>query len=133
MWYDRSMESADVERARQYRRRRDVQRHAQRESERLAWLERVCEAVRRIAPAHAGVRRVVVFGSLLRPGRFRPDSDVDLAVECDTLEAESAFWRALERALERDVDVRTLSGAVKAAAEGGGMEVYGRAYPGAEG
>ena len=54
------------------------------------------------------------------------DSDIDVAVECDSLEAESAFWRALERDLRRDVDVRPLAGAVAQAVEDWGERIYGR-------
>ena len=35
--------------------------------------------------------RAYLFGSLLRPGRFHAASDVDVAVECDDLEAETPF------------------------------------------
>ena len=47
-------------------------------------------------------------------------------MECDTLETESAFWRALERELERDVDVRPLSGTIAEAVANEGELVYGR-------
>ena len=95
---------ADLEAARKYRR--------EREAERQQWLRRMREAVSRLALHYPGVRRVYLFGSLVQPGRFRRDSDIDVAVECDTVETESAFWRALERALGRDVDVRPLTGAI---------------------
>lgn len=72
------------------------------------------------------MQRVYLFGSLVRPGQFRPDSDIDVAVECDTLETESAFWRALERELGRDVDVRSVTGAVAEAVTNEGEQIYGR-------
>jgi predicted nucleotidyltransferase len=116
----------DFRAARQYYRRREAQRRAQREAERQQWLQRVREAISRLALDYPGVRRAVLFGSLVKPGRFRPDSDIDIAVECDTLEVESAFWRALERDLGRDVDVRPLAGAVAEAVASGGEQVYER-------
>lgn len=115
--------------AREHYRRRKAQRHAQRERERLAWLARAQEAILRLAPCHPGVQEVYLFGSLLQPGRFRPDSDIDVAVICESLEAESAFWRALEHELQRDVDVRPATGAVAEAIASGGMRVYGRKDP----
>lgn len=116
----------DIEVARQYYYEREMRRRAQREAERQRWLQRVREAVACIASRYSGVRQVYVFGSLVQPGRFRSDSDIDVAVECDTLETESAFWRALERELERDVDVRPLSGTIAEAVANEGELVYGR-------
>ncbi len=111
--------------ARRYYREREARRRAQREAERQQWLQRTREAVARLALHCPGVRRAYLFGSLVTPGRFRPDSDIDVAVECDTLEAESAFWRALERELKREVDVRSLTGAIAEIVAQGGEQVYG--------
>ncbi len=119
------MTSPDLEAARQYYRERRARRQAQREAERQQWLQRVCEVVSRLALRYPGMRQVYLYGSLLQPGRFRPDSDIDLAVECDTLETESAFWRAVEQELGRDVDVRPLTGAIAEAVADGGKQVYG--------
>jgi len=116
----------DSRAAREHYREREARRRAQREAERRQWVDRVREAVSRLVPQHPGVRRVYLFGSLTQPGRFRPDSDIDVAMECDTLEAEGVFWRALERELERDVDVRPLVGAVAEAVARGGEQIYGR-------
>lgn len=116
----------DFETARRYYREREMRRRAQREAERQKWLQRVRETTSRVAPRYPGVRRVYLFGSLLEPGRFRPDSDIDVAVECDTLETEGAFWRALEQELKRDVDVRSLTGTIAEAVKHKGEQVYGR-------
>ncbi len=115
----------DIESARQYYRQREAQRRAQREAERCHWLQRVRETVVRLAPQHPGVRRVVLFGSLVQPGRFGPASDIDVGVECETIEAEDAFWRALQRELGRDVDVRPLTGGLAEVAAQAGEHVYG--------
>ncbi len=117
----------DVEAARKHYREREARRRAEREARRQRWLRRVREAVSRLVTHHPGVRRVYVFGSLVHPGRFRSDSDIDIAVECETPEAESAFWRALERELERDVDLRPLTGVIEqiAATEGEKVNVCG--------
>jgi predicted nucleotidyltransferase len=115
----------DIKSARQYYHQREARRRAQREAERQRWLQRVREAVSRVAPQHPGVRRVVLFGSLVQPGRFGPASDIDVGVECDTVETEVAFWRALEQELERDVDVRPLIGRLAETAMQTGEQVYG--------
>ena len=120
------MDNVDVDLARWYYHQREARRREAREAERQRWLERVRQAVSRLAPDHPGVQRVYLFGSLVTAGRFRPDSDIDVAVECDTPEGESAFWRALEQALERDVDVRPLSGTIAEVAAREGEMVYGR-------
>lgn len=116
----------DIESARRYYRQREARRRGQREAERQCWLQRVREAVARLAPQHAEVRRVVLFGSLVQPGRFGPDSDIDVGVECDTAEAEVAFWRALERELGRAVDVRPLAGGLAEFAVQTGEQVWMR-------
>ena len=124
--YEMDMTSANIEAARQHYHECEARRRARRETERQRWLQCVREAISRLARRYPEVRRAYLFGSLVQPGRFRPDSDIDIAVECDTLEVESAFWRALERKLERDVDVRPLTGAVAEAVANGGELVYGR-------
>lgn len=123
-----AVESAhtDLKIARQYYYEREARRCTQSEIERQRWLHRARQAISRLAPRYPGVRRVYLFGSLVQPGRFRPNSDIDVALECDTLETESAFWRALEQELERDVDVRPLAGAIAEAVTYGGEQVYER-------
>jgi predicted nucleotidyltransferase len=119
------MAIVDIESARRHYRERELRRQEEREAERQYWLRRVREAVPRIGPQHPGVCRVVVFGSLVQQGRFRSDSNIDVAVECDTVEAESAFWQALERELERDVDVRPLTKSLVEAIGSEGEILYG--------
>jgi predicted nucleotidyltransferase len=115
---------------REYHARRDRELRQQREALRLEVLERAREAVRRSAPLFPAIRAVYLFGSILRPGRFRPDSDVDLAVDCEDIEVETPFWRALEEALERDVDLRPRTGAVARAVEEEGELCYEQKVPG---
>ncbi len=110
--------------ARQYHEERQARRRERREEERRRWLQRVRGAVPEVARRHAGVRRVYLFGSLTQPGRFRADSDIDVAVECDSPEAESAFWRELEHTVGREVNVRVW-GEV-AGFMSGWEEIYGR-------
>jgi len=116
----------DFKTAREYYYRREQQRYAQREAERQEWLQRLREAIARIAPKYPDLQRVYLFGSLTRPGQFSPTSDIDIAVESDTVETESAFWQALEQKLKRDVDVRPLTGPIKEEATHFGEKVYER-------
>jgi predicted nucleotidyltransferase len=52
-----------------------------------------------------GVDRVYIFGSLSRPGRFRDNSDIDIAVEQMAPTLFFALIGQLAEALERDVDL----------------------------
>ena len=115
----------DIETARRYHRQREARRRAQREAERQHWLRRTREAIFHLTPDYPGVQKVVLFGSLVKPGAFRSGSDIDVAIECDTPETESAFWRALEQELGRDMDVRPLTGAIAEIVTCEGELVYG--------
>ncbi len=120
------MQEFDIAAARRYHRERAERERARREEERLIWLQRARQAVQELAPQHPEVQRVYLFGSLTQAGRFSRRSDIDIALVCDTLAAESAFWRALESALQRDVDVRPLTGAVAEAVAHTGELLYAR-------
>jgi predicted nucleotidyltransferase len=116
---------------REYHQRRGEERLREREALRAEVLESVRAAVLRLAPRFPAVQTVYLFGSLVQPGCFRPGSDVDLAVECDDLETESRFWRALEEDLHREVDLRSRRGGVARAVEAYGERCYDRDLPAA--
>ena len=118
--------TVDIETARRYHQEREAQQRTAREQARQAWLLRTRDAIQRLAPRFPQMQRVYLFGSLTQPGRFRKHSDIDVAVVCETLEAETAFWQALERALQRDVDVRPLTGPIADAVAQGGELIYER-------
>lgn len=115
-----------LEAARQYHRERDAKRRAEREAYRQEWLDQARTAIRQLAPGFPALRRAWLFGSIVQPGRFRRDSDIDIAVECPDLEQESAFWQAMERELRRNVDVRPYVGAIVQAVAWYGEIVYER-------
>jgi predicted nucleotidyltransferase len=115
-----------VEAARYYHRRRNEERRAQREANRLQWLAAARALILRLAPGYPALQRVYLFGSIMQPGRFRSDSDIDVAVETTDLETESAFWRALQRALDREVDVRPWDEPIISAVHASGEMVYER-------
>ena len=82
------------------------ERAGRNEAARLATREKLRAALAELLPAGSAIW---VFGSLLRPGRFAEESDVDLAVE--TLPAglsEFALQGELENRLERRVDILIL-------------------------
>jgi predicted nucleotidyltransferase len=115
---------------REYHARRERELRQEGEAFRLEVLARGREAVRRSAPLFPAIRAVYLFGSILQPGRFRPDSDVDLAVDCDDIEVETPFWRMVEEALQRDVDLRPRIGLVARAVEQAGELCYEREVSG---
>ncbi len=121
-----NMEKQAIRRAREFHARREARRRQQWEQLRQEQYRRVCAAIGRLAPAYPAVRAVYLFGSLMQPGRFRPWSDLDVAVCCDDVEEESRFWRALEKALQTDVDLRPCVGAVARAVATHGECVYER-------
>jgi predicted nucleotidyltransferase len=120
------MDAARLAAARRYHAERERRRCRLREELRRQRLVRVEEAVARLAPAHPAIDAVYVFGSLTRPGDFRETSDIDLAVDCGDLAAESRFWRALEEELELPVDMRPRRGVVAQAIERSGEPLYER-------
>jgi len=116
----------DMVAVRQYHQARAAKQYALREEKRLAWLTRAREAIQRFALDFPTLERVYLFGSIVQPGKFTEDSDIDVAVECQSVETESAFWRVLEQALQRDIDVRPYTGAIVDAVKWYGEKVYER-------
>lgn len=126
------MARPNIEAAREYHQAREAGRYSRREQAREEWQKRVRQAVSRLAPHYPAVQRVFLFGSILQAGRFRATSDIDLALECDSVEIESRFWRALERELKRDVDLRPLTGGLAAVVLEQGEQIYERQNTGSE-
>ncbi|MFL6259299.1 MAG: nucleotidyltransferase family protein [Thermoanaerobaculia bacterium] len=124
------MDAAALLPYREYHARRERELRQEREALRLEVLESAREAIRRSAPLFPAIRAAYLFGSLLQPGRFRPDSDVDVAIDCDDIEMETPFWRMLEEELRRDVDLRPRIGAIARAVEEEGERCYERKIPG---
>jgi len=123
------MTPIDLEAARRYYYEREARRRARREAERQQWLQRAREAIQRLAGRYPDIQRVYLFGSVMQPGRFLSDSDIDVAVECDAPEVESAFWHTLEHELGRPVDLHPLAGALAEAVIAAGELVHERENP----
>ena len=119
---------SEVEAMRSYHDQRRAERRARREALRLDWLAKARQAITELAPQFPQIKTVHLFGSLMRSGHFHEESDIDIAVSSDDVEAESRFWAALEQRLHRDVDLRPLRGAILRAVELGEL-VYEREEP----
>jgi predicted nucleotidyltransferase len=117
----------------EYHARRQQEVRAEREALRQEVLDQARSAIRRLAPRFPSIRAVYLFGSVLAPGSFLPRSDVNVAIDCD-LEDETPFWRGLEDALERNVDLRPLAGPTARLVEDFGERCYERdvSNPGGE-
>jgi predicted nucleotidyltransferase len=88
---------------------RERRKYAEREHRRQEALRAIRQAVRAVAPSYPAVQRVYLFGSVTRPGAFRPDSDVDVGVEGLDAAAWFDLWRDLEQAATGwTLDVRPL-------------------------
>jgi predicted nucleotidyltransferase len=93
---------------RRYLLEREEKRRQTKEQARRRALAEAKDALKAVAPLFP-VERAYVYGSLLT-GRWRPDSDLDLAVEGD-LSAGDLFslWAELDRRLEQEVDLRDIA------------------------
>jgi len=83
---------------------------AGRESRRLTALKAVRQAVMECVPSYPSVQRAYLFGSVVRQGAFRVDSDVDVAVEGIGVAEYFDLWRDLEQAApEWMIDLRDIT------------------------
>jgi len=89
---------------------RERKARAEREARRLTALKAARQAVLECVPGYPSVRRAYLFGSVVRPGAFRRDSDVDVAVEGIGVAEYFALWRDLERAAsDWTIDLRDVT------------------------
>lgn len=83
---------------------------AEREARRAVAERAVSEAVQKAVANFPSVKRVFLFGSVTRPNAFRPDSDVDVAIEGLGLADYFPTWRAIEEAAPGwTIDVRDIT------------------------
>jgi predicted nucleotidyltransferase len=83
---------------------------AGREARRAAAERAVSEAVQKAVVNFPSVKRVFLFGSVIRPNAFRLDSDVDVAVEGLGVADYFPIWRAIEEAAPGwTIDVRDIT------------------------
>ncbi|MDM8527830.1 nucleotidyltransferase domain-containing protein [Anaerolineales bacterium HSG24] len=121
-----SWTESDYQQAKTYFYQREQIRQAKLEQTRLHWFNRVRDLVQKIAPQYPAIKRVYLFGSLAQLGRFRSHSDIDLAVVCTNIAAETVFWRKLEQVIKHSVDVRPLTESIAEAVKQYGILLYER-------
>ena len=80
------------------------QRRTQQEQERQVAVQKAQQWLDEHGTAY-GIRRAFIFGSVIRPGHFHKNSDVDIAVESVALEQYCMAISLLSTWLERDVDL----------------------------
>ena len=73
--------STDIRGARQSLKARLQKNFEEREAARKKALKSVLAKAPAIVVKYPGVKSAYLFGSILRPGAFRPDSDIDIAIE----------------------------------------------------
>ena len=123
--------TVDVKAARAFLQERERQRYRQREDLRQSAVRLARAAAHSVLPAFPHVCRAWLFGSAVRPGAMRRNSDIDIAIE-GNLNAEDYFtlWRELERAIPGwTVEVVELERAVRFAerVRQSGELIYARA------
>ncbi|MEW6447349.1 MAG: nucleotidyltransferase domain-containing protein [Bacillota bacterium] len=98
----------EVAQVRQFLLTREEKRRRAKELARQRVVAQLKEALEAVAPLFP-VERVYLYGSILT-GRWRPDSDLDLAVEGD-LSPEDFFrlWGELDKRLEQEIDLREIA------------------------
>ncbi len=77
------------------------------EAERQQILNKTKQWLDNNAPKY-GINQAYIFGSLISPGKFHQDSDVDLAVEQINAEDYFSVISLLSTYLEREVDILLL-------------------------
>jgi predicted nucleotidyltransferase len=110
---------------------REERERAKRELRRRAALQAAFNAIISIAPRYPTLDRAYLFGSVLRPGAFRIESDVDIAVEGVDAADFFSLWRDLEEAMpDWAVDLRDLVPGSHFArrVQDGGRLIYDRTF-----
>jgi len=119
---------------RQTYQRRLAQQHQAREKRRREALTAVTAALSPIAAAFPSIKRVYLFGSIIRPGQFHEQSDIDVGVVGATAVDYFGFWRELEYKLpDWLIDLRDVGDASHFAnrAKQSGNQLYERTNPSA--
>lgn len=90
--------------------RREITRQQHRETCRQQARQVVLAAIRKVGPTYPTARKIYLFGSITQAGRFRNDSDIDVAVQGTDAASYFALWRDLEHACPGwAIDLRELN------------------------
>ena len=101
--------SIDIQGARQSLKARLQKNFEEREAARKKALKSVLAKAPAIVAKYPAVKSAYLFGSILRSGAFRADSDIDIAIEGGSAEDYFALWHDLEDALpDWSIDLRDL-------------------------
>lgn len=104
-----SLSPETIAKYRQTFQQRTQARFEAREKRRQQAQKAVDEAIRAIMPRYPSVRRVYLFGSVVKLGAFGPNSDVDIGIEGADMALCFDIWRELEWTVpEWRLDVRSL-------------------------
>ena len=126
----------DLDACREAFRARQQKMRAERENRRLDALAAVRRAILECVQGYPSVRRIYLFGSVVRPEAFRRDSDVDVAVEGIGVAEYFDLWRHLEHAApEWTIDLRdiTLPSLFAERVRSTGVLIYERDNAGSQG
>ena len=88
--------SFDLQKCRENFLKRQAARYAAREALRQRAKGAALEAILRIISRYPQVKQVYLFGSVVQPGQFHEESDIDIAVAGTDAAAYFDLWRALE-------------------------------------
>lgn len=101
--------SIDVREAKRILQARYQKQLEERETARNEALQAVRTVVPEVVTKFPAVSAAYLFGSILRPGAFRADSDIDIAIEGGSARDYFAVWHTLEEALPHWlIDLRDL-------------------------
>ncbi len=106
-----SLSSEAIKTYRRAARRQAQNRFQTQEKRRQRARQAVSEAIGRVLPRYPTVQRAYLFGSVTRPGAFKPGSDIDVGIEGANMALCFDIWRDVEKAIpEWPLDVRPLDG-----------------------
>lgn len=100
----------NLEQCRENLQQRAAARYQAQEARRQQARLEAIAAITQVLPQYPHIREIYLFGSVSRPGQFRRDSDVDIAVAGTDAAAYFALWRDLEAACPQwFIDLREIN------------------------
>jgi len=106
--------------------RREARLYDNRESRRQSLLLEIVPKIQKLLKCYPSVNRAYLFGSILRKGDLKENSDVDIAVEGLAGEHYFKLWRELEEELKISVDLRIITEILAKTIYLTGQKIYDR-------